>query len=319
MDWGAVLGSSAWVPLLAASVRLSMPIAVAAAGECVSERSGTLNLGLEGMMLAGALGAFLAADGADNEVVGVLAGVAAGTMVAVLVGYLVLRLAVDQVVVGVATVILAGGATTYLYTQIYGFSGTLPQLGSLDAWRVPVLASIPGIGPVLFEQTWPTYMGALVPILLWAVLFRSRLGLRMFACGENPGAAQANGIDVTRTRWWALLITGCAAGLAGAMLVIDVNIFRPGLTAGRGWIAIGLVIVARWNPIGALVASGVFGFTTALQLRIQAASGGIESDVPFEVFQALPYLVTFVVVVIATVSARRDAQPSELGASWTPR
>ena len=317
MDWDAVFGSSAWIPMLAASVRLSMPIAVAAAGECIAERSGTLNLGLEGMMLTGALGAFIAADKADNETVGVLAGIIAGTLVAVLIGYFVLRLAVDQVVVGVATVILAGGATTYVYTQIYGSSGTLPQLNSLGSWSIPGLSAIPGIGPVLFEQTWPTYLGALVPFVLWALLFRSRLGLEVLACGENPGAAQANGIDVIRTRWWALLITGALAGLAGAMLVIDVNIFRPGLTAGRGWIAIGLVIVARWNPIGALVASGLFGFTTALQLRIQAASGGISSDVPFEIFQALPYLATFVVVVIATLSARRDSQPSALGASWT--
>ena len=294
-----------------------MPIAVAAAGECIAERSGTLNLGLEGMMLTGALGAFVAVEKTNSEAVGIVAGIGAGIVVAILVGYLVLRLAVDQVVVGVATVILAGGATTYGYTQIYGFSGTLPQLGSLKPWHIPWLEAIPGIGPVLFSPTWPTYLGALVPVALWVLLFRTRLGLRMLACGENPGAAQANGVDVIWTRWLALLVTGGAAGLAGAMLVIDVNIFRPGLTAGRGWIAIGLVIVARWNPIGALIASGVFGFTTALQLRIQAASGGIKSDVPFELFQALPYLVTFIVVIIATLSARRDSQPSELGASWT--
>ena len=316
MDWGTVIGAGAWVPLLAASVRLSAPIAVAAAGECITQRSGTLNLGLEGMMLSGALGSFLMADATGSLLFGTAAGAAVGAVVGLLVGYLVLHLAVDQVVVGIAIVILAGGSTTFAYVQIYR-SGAQPQLDHLDQWRIPALHDLPGVGSVLFAHTWPTYLGLVVVLVLWMLLFRSRFGLNVIACGDDPGAAEANGIGVRRTRWQALLLGGFVAGFAGAMLVADVSVFRPNLTAGRGWIAIALVIIARWHPLGALAASGMFGFTNALQVRIQAASGGISSDVPYEIFQALPYVVTFVVVVIVTLTARRRAQPSALGASWS--
>lgn len=316
MNWDEVFGTSAIAPLLAASIRLAIPLAVAAAGECVAERSGILNLGLEGMMISGALAAFIAASNSGRGTVGALAGIGAGIAVAGLVGLFVIHLKIDQVIVGVTTVILCLGFTAYVYAEAYGV-GVLPELPSPTPIDLPVLSDLRGVGPVLFRQHPLVYVGAAVPFVLWWVLRRTRFGLDVRAVGERPDAADANGTHVDRTRWKALAIAGACAGLAGAILVVGaVGTYRDDITAGRGWIAIAIVIVGRWNPLGALAGSFLFGFTDALQLRIQAAGGGFDTSVPFEFFSALPYAVTIVVVVLTTVRRRRGAQPAALGVPY---
>jgi general nucleoside transport system permease protein len=316
VNWHEVFGLSALAPLFAASIRLAIPLAVAAAGECVAERSGILNLGLEGMMLSGALGAFVGASTSGSGAVGTLTGVAAGVAVAVLVGLFVIRFKIDQVIVGVTTVILCLGFTSYVYAQAYGV-GNVPQLPTPTAIHIPGLSSLPGVGPAFFQQHPLVYVGIAVPFVLWWVLRRTRFGLEVRAVGERPDAADANGTHVDRTRWKSLAVAGACAGLAGAILVIgDVGTYRDDITAGRGWIAIAIVIVGRWNPLGALAGSFLFGFTDALQLRVQAAGGGFDTSVPFEFFSALPYAVTLVVVVLTTVRRRRGAQPAALGVPY---
>lgn len=314
MKWSQVIGSAALLPLLAASIRLTVPIAVAAAGECVTEKSGVLNLGVEGMMLGGALAAFMATYYSHQSAVGALAGIGAGVALAVFMAILVIRFKVDQVIVGVTLVILSGGLTSYLYLQQFGVTTTPPQLPVLKSTAIPLLHDIPGMGYVLFNQSGLVYVGLVLPFALWWLLNRTRFGLSVRAAGERPDAADANAVHVERIRWISLLIGGAMAGLGGAILVIaDVSLFRDNITAGRGWIAVAMVIVARWNPIGALAGSFIFGFTDALQLRIQAAGGGFGAGFPYEFFQALPYLVPLVIVVVTTVRAKRTAQPSALG------
>jgi ABC-type uncharacterized transport system permease subunit len=317
VDWGNVIGGAAIIPLLGAAISLAVPIAVAASGECIAERSGVLNLGLEGMMLCGALGAFLATYHSGNSLFGLAVGGAAGLVLAAFVGIFVIRFKIDQVVVGVAAVILAGGITSYIYLRQFGRSTTPPTLPGLKVIDVPLLSKIPGVGTVLFQQQWTTYVGLLIPFAMWWVLARTRFGLSVRAVGEKPDAADANAVSVDAIRWMGLLIAGLMGGLGGGMLVIgDVHLFRDQITAGRGWIAIAMVIVARWNPIGALAGALLFGFTFALQNRLQTSLGGLATSFPSELFQALPYIVTFVVVTISTIRARRNPQPSALGSPF---
>jgi general nucleoside transport system permease protein len=161
------------------------------------------------------------------------------------------------------------------------------------------------------------YASLLLVVMIWAALFYSRLGLAVRAVGETPAAADAAAIHVDRIRWLAVLTAGGMAGLGGAVLIVtQLRLFANNITAGRGWVAIAIVIFGRWHPIWVLVGAFLFGFTDALQLRVQAAGGGINAVVPYEFFQALPYLVTVVVMVLSSITGRRDAQPAALGVPY---
>jgi simple sugar transport system permease protein len=313
VDWGEIFGPGALVVLLSTSVAFAMPTALAAVGETVAERAGVLNLGLEGMMLSGALAAFLAAYYLDSVVLGVLAGVAMGIGLGALMAFLSVMLRTEQIINGIAIVLLAQGLTAFTFEKLFAGEEqpAVPGIPDLD---VPLLHSIPGVGEVLFEQNALFYISAVLVVGVWLLLTRTRFGLSMRAVGENPDAADAAAVPVARTRWLALLICGGMAGMGGAVLVLGLlNIFDTNVTAGRGWIAIALVIFGRWNPPLVLGGAFLFGFTDALQIRVQAVSGGITSTVPTEIFAALPYVVTLVVMVAATAWAGRDAQPSALG------
>jgi ABC-type uncharacterized transport system permease subunit len=317
VDWGAVFGAAAIIPWLNAGVRLAMPTAVAAAGETFGERAGVLNLGLEGMMIAGTLASFLAAYYLHNDWVGVLAGLLAGLLLAGIMGIFSIKLKTEQVVNGIAIVLFATAICSFIYAQIFGVTASPPRIRPLPTERLPLLGRIPGLGSVLFNQNVLVYLAVVLIALIWFVLFRTRLGLSVRAVGETPSAADTAGVNVDRTRWIALLVSGGMSGLGGAILVIaQLGFYADGITAGRGWIAIALVYFSRWNPVAALGGAMVFGVTDALQLRIQAAGGGYNTGVPFEVFQALPYLVTIFVMVLSARRARRDAQPAALGAPY---
>ena len=313
MDWGEIFGPSALVVLLASSVAFAMPTALAAVGETVAERAGVLNLGLEGMMLSGALTAFLAAYYLDSVVLGVLAGVTMGIGLGALMAFLSVTLRTEQIINGIAIVLLAQGLTAFAFEKLFA-GEEQPAVSGIPDLNVPLLHSIPGVGDVLFEQNALFYVSVVLALGVWLLLTRTRFGLSVRAVGENPAAADAAAVPVARTRWLALLICGGMAGMGGAVLVLgQLNIFDTNVTAGRGWIAIALVIFGRWNPLLVLGGAFLFGFTEALQIRVQAVSGGITSTVPTEIFAALPYTVTLIVMVVATVWAGRDAQPAALG------
>ena len=309
MDWSTIIG----IGLFATGLQLAMPTALAAVGEAFSERAGVLNLGLEGMMLCAALASFSVAYYSDAAV-GVLAGVATGMLVAALMAFLSVTLKTEQVINGIVIVLFAQGITAFAYERIFGSTSTQPEIPSLANLHVPGLASIPWLGPVLFDQNALFYISIALVAAVWLLLMHTKFGLSVRAVGEHPTAADSVAVRVDLVRWLALLVCGAMAGFGGAVLVIgDVNLFGTNVTAGRGWVALALVIFGRWNPLLVFGGALAFGILDALQLRIQAASGGSNSAVPFELFQALPYVLTLAVMVATTIAARRTAQPAALG------
>lgn len=314
MDWDAVFGGGALVALFSTALRLAIPTALAAIGECFAERAGVLNLGLEGMMIGGALFSFVGAYYTDSAVLGVLAGVAAGVLLGAVMAFLSVTLKTQQVINGIAIVLFATGMAAFIYSQLFSGNAEQPQIGRLPEIEIPVLRDIPWVGEVLFEQNLLFYLSVAIIAALTLVLYKSRFGLSVRAVGEKPSAADAAAIGVDRIRWLTLLLCGGLAGLGGAVLIVgQLGVYGNNVTAGRGWVAIALVIFGRWNPLLIVGGALLFGFTDALQLRIQAAGGGINSDVPYELFQAMPYLITLLVMVGATVWMRNTAQPSALG------
>src|ERR687896_2153017 len=313
MDWGEIFGPDALVVLLGSAVAFAMPTALAAVGETVSERAGVLNLGVEGMLLCGALAAFLTAYYANSIALGTLAGVAIGVGLGALMAFLSVTLRTEQIINGIAIVLLAQGVTAFTFEKLFG-GEEQPTVAGIPDIDVPLLHDIPGVGPVLFEQNVLFYVSIAVALGVCLLLTRTRFGLSVSAVGESPAAAEAMAVSVARTRWLALFVCGGMAGLGGAVLVLgQLNVFEEDVSGGRGWIAIALVIFGRWNPLLVLGGAFLFGFTDALQIRVQAVSGGISSTVPTEIFAALPYAVTLIVMVAATVWAGRDAQPGALG------
>jgi ABC-type uncharacterized transport system permease subunit len=316
MDWSEIFGPHALVVLLSSSVAFAMPTALAALGETVAERAGVLNLGVEGMLLSGALSSFLVAYYAHSAALATLAGIAVGVGLGALMAYLSVTLGTEQIINGIAIVLLAQGLTAFTFEKLFG-GEEQPTIHGIPDVNVPLLHDIPGVGPILFEQNVLFYVSVAVAIAVTLVLTRTRFGLEVRAVGESPAAADASAVSVARIRWLALLIGGGMAGMGGAVLVVgQLNLFETNVSAGRGWIAVALVIFGRWNPLFVLGGAFLFGFTDALQIRVQAVSGGIASTVPTEIFAALPYAVTLIVMVGATVWAGRAAQPTALGAPF---
>ena len=266
---------------LAATVRLAVPLLLAATGELISERSGVLNLGLEGMMLSGAFVGYWAAEGSGSLTVGVGAAVLAGVFGGFLMAAVAIGLRGDQVVVGIGLNILALGVTNYALERAFP-EGSLP-IDRLDQISLPVLSGIPWIGEALFEQNVLGYGAFLLVGAAALVLSRTGLGLTIRATGQNPSAASAAGVSPIRTQWVATMITGAFAGLAGAYLSVgSVGVFREAMTSGRGFIAIAILVFGRWRPSGVLAGALLFGAADALQLRLQA-----ETAVPGSVWLLL--------------------------------
>lgn len=317
MDWGAILSRAGLIAVLSAGIRLAMPTALAAVGETFCERAGVLNLSLEGMLLAGAFGSFMAGYYSANLWVGVLGGIAGGLVVGALMALLSVTFKTAQVINGIVLVLFATGFTSFTYNSVFGITTSPPRFDSMGPIKVPWLSDIPGVGPVLFEQSPLVYLSVVVVVAVSWLLFRTRYGLSVRAAGEKPAAVDAAGVNVARVRWVAILVAGAMAGLGGAVLIVgQLGLFRDSITAGRGWVAIALVIFGSWTPLRVFGGALLFGMTDALQLRIQAAGGGINSGVPFELFQALPYLVTLGVVIVATARSRDDSMPTALGTTF---
>ena len=305
-DPGAVATLAAF---LEATVRIATPLGLAALGETVTERSGVINIGLEGSMLGGALASAIAAHATGSPWAGVLAGCLAGAAIAAVFAAFVVALRGDQIVVGTAITLAAVGATGAVYRAAFGVTGTALSLPTLAPLGVPGLESIPLIGAALFRQSAPTYLLYMAAAAIWGLFARTQLGLAIRAAGESPAAAEAAGLRVARLRFGATLFGGGMAGLAGATLVLaQAGTFAERMTAGRGFVAIAIVVLGRWRPLGVFAAALLFGAASALQFAFQA----VGLDVPYQVFLMVPYVVSL--LALAGVFGRAQA-PEALGKS----
>jgi simple sugar transport system permease protein len=298
--------------ILLTVITAATPLVLAASGELVVERSGVLNLGVEGMMIMGAVCAFAAAHMTGSPYLGILAGIASGAVFSLLFGFLTLTLVTNQVATGLALTILGLGVSGMLGESFVGLPGV-----KLQPIVFPVLSEIPFIGPLLFRQDLIFYMSiALVAGISW-FLFKSRTGLKIRAIGDNHGSAHALGINVIRTRYLAVMFGGACAGLAGAQLSL---VYTPqwveNMSAGRGWIALALVVFASWRPWRVLAGGYLFGAVTIGQLHAQAFGIGV----PSQLLSALPYIATIVVLVIISHNRRTTLinTPASLGKSFVP-
>lgn len=282
------------VPFLEAMLRTATPLAFAALGELVTERAGVINLGLEGAIIAGCFGALVAA-GAAGPLAGFVGGAAAGMALAALFAFFVITLRTDQIIAGTAVTMLGLGLTGTLYRVFYGSVGAALSTPTIAPIAIPLLSDIPLIGTALFRQTAPTYaLYAGLPLLAWW-LYRTHGGLALRATGEHAEAAIAAGISAAKVRWAAILFGGAMGGLSGATLVLaQVGTFNEGMSAGRGFIAIAIVVLGRWSAWGTAMAALVFGGAFALQYLFQATGW----SVPYPLFLALPYVLTLALLAL---------------------
>ncbi len=292
--------------LLSLTLKSSMAVLLAAQGEVLAERSGVINLGQEGMMLLGAFSGYLTGYLTGNAVLAFAAAGCVGALLACLHGVFAVRLGANQMLSGIALSILGAGLANFLGRGYIGKPGL--RVAELP---IPGLSDIPFLGPVLFKQNALVYVAVLVTAGLWFLLARTRWGLMIRACGENPAAADVMGVNVSRVRFTALACGGFLSGMAGAYLSL---VFTPGwkegISAGQGWIAVAIVIFAGWRPAAALAGSLFFGFLSALQFFFQATGTNI---VPLYVLRILPYVLTILTLSLAMAMGRRGNAPAGLG------
>jgi general nucleoside transport system permease protein len=294
--------------VLAAAIPAGTAILYACLGEVLCERAGILNLGVEGMMLMGALGGFAVSQWTGHAWIGAIGALVVGGLFAIIHAVLTISLRANQVVSGLALTIFGGGLSAYLGRNL---SGETPK-DSFSKLAIPGLSEIPRLGTILFNQDALVYLSFFVVPILWIYVYRTRQGLHLRALGERPEAADAMGVNVTRLRYLYVIAGGALGGLGGAAISLGTN---PGwtenITAGRGWIAVALVIFAGWSPARAAVGAYLFGGVEAGQFRLQGAGVGIS---PY-FLSMLPYLFTIAVLVLATgeTARRRLGAPAALG------
>jgi simple sugar transport system permease protein len=281
-----------WSALIAATLRFATPLVFGALGGIVCERSGVVNVGIEGMMLMGAFFGIFGADLLDSWFLGLLVGMAAGGLLALLHAFFSINLRADQVVSGMSLNFLALGITGYIFLDHYGDQGTPDDIPRVPDISIPGVKNLSFFGDAIGRTNTLTWLALIGVAALTIFLFRTPRGLRLRAVGEHPRAAETVGISVPRTRYMAVVMSGVLAAMGGAYLSIAfVGSFNQGMTAGRGFIALAAVIFGKWRPVGSLGAALLFGFSTALAQRLPtfSASGAV-------LFQALPYVLTLIAV-----------------------
>lgn len=290
--------------LIRSTLRLATPLVLASLGGVLSERSGVVNIALEGMMLVGAFFGMLGSMLTGSPWVGVLLGMTAGGLLGLIHALLTQRVRLNHIVSGVALNILALGLTSYILRYVMQSVGGSPSVNGLPEWRIPL------VGPMLSGQNAVFYLAVLLIVGLNFVLFATPMGLRIRSAGENPEAAQSVGIKVGMVRHLAVTGSGMLGGLAGVYLSLgQLNMFTEGMSGGRGFIALAAVIFGKWTPYGAAGAALFFGFFDALQMRLQGqAIGGV--TVPSEFMLMLPYLLT--IIALAGFIGKASA-PAALG------
>lgn len=292
-----IAGKSAFLPvvsLLTGALAFATPLVFGALSGVVNERSGVINIAIEGQLLFGAFMGAVFASLAGNAYVGLIGAPLAGMLVAVLLALFTVNFRTDHIIVGVVLNMLVLGLTSFLFSTVLKFNAeTMNSVNRLPNLKIPVLGDIPVIGPILFNQSILVYLMFIAVILLQYMVFNSRWGLRMRACGEHPRAADTVGIKVNRTRWMNVLLGGALAGLGGAFFTIGQGLaFSKDMAAGNGFIALAAMILGRWNPKGAFAAALLFGFATNLGAIMQA----VGSSVPSEFLLMIPYVITILAV-----------------------
>jgi ABC-type uncharacterized transport system permease subunit len=279
--------------LLQSTVTMAVPLLLAALGELLAERAGIINVGLEGMMLTGAFTSLAVTYASGSPLLGLISAWSAGMILAALFAYVVVMHSANQVVVGTALNLLAIGSTGVAYRAIFGVTGTALTVAGFSPFAIPVLASLPVLGAALFAQSVLGYLAfLLVPITSYG-LYQTIPGLKLRMVGENPAAAAAQGVAVRLTQTLALLGCGVLAATAGTYLAVAyAHTFVEGMSAGRGFIALAIVIFGRWSPWGILGAALLFGLATALQFHVQA----LGLTVPYQFLLMVPYVLTLLVL-----------------------
>ena len=307
MEW--IVGLQA---LLQATVRMAAPLTFTAVGETYGERTGVINIGLEGLMLIGAVAAYAVAFASGSIWLGVLAAGLAAMVFGMLFGVVTITLGANQIVAGAALNLVGLGLSSFVYRAFFG-NVTDRAIQPLEAVKIPLLSQIPVLGPVLFEQNVLVYTALLLAPLAALVLNRTMLGLAIRSVGEHPKATATAGLSVIGLRYGAVAFGALLAGVGGAYLsVAYANQFVENMVAGRGFIALAIVVFGRWSPLGALWASLLFGFTFALQLRLQAAN----IQIAYQFLQILPYVATIAAMILLR---GQSAQPKALGVPYTER
>lgn len=292
--------------LLEAAIRAATPLALAALGELVIERSGRINIGLEGSVLAGAFGAAVVGQSLGAHA-GMLGGALAGAAMGAVFAVFAVWLRADQIIAGTAVTLLAFGLTGSLARALFGEQGVALTLPTLPATRVPWLERLPVVGDSLFAQPYIAYVTVAAAVALHWWMTRTHAGLALRAVGESHSAAMTAGIHPARMQWFAILIGSALAGVSGAVLVLaQSGTFIEGMSAGRGFIAIAIVALGRWRPLRTLAGASLFGATIALQFSAQT----FDWNLPYQLFLAAPYVLTLAVLV---GSARSVAPPAALG------
>lgn len=312
--WEQILTHTFLIGVLAAGMRLATPILLAALGEVFAERAGVLKIGIEGEMLIGALCGFLGAFYLKNLWLGLLLGMAGAALFSLIAAVMSITFRVDQVITGITLNILALGLTSFVYRFILGQSMIPPSVTALKPLKIPGLSAIPVLGPILFQQNLLVYLTffGLVPLCTF-IIFKTPFGLNMRAVGEYPLAADTVGVHVIGMRYACVLIGGLFSGLGGAFMTLaQLNMFTENMTAGRGFIALAAVIFGKWHPVGAMLATLLFGIADALQLRLQA----LGADVPYQFLLMLPYLLTIIALVGVV---KRTNAPAALAVPYDSR
>ncbi len=297
--------------LLAATWRMATPLIYSAVGEVFTERSGVLNIGLEGIMLIGAFTGFASVLYTDNLMIGLGITILVGMIAGLIFALFTVTIKANQIVVGVAFNLLGLGMTGFLFRAL--FVGTENAVRTVPVLDLPFLSNLPFLGEAFFRQNWMVYGTLLLIPVASFLLYKMAFGLSVRSVGEHPKAADTVGISVARTRYVGVIIGTTLTAVAGAYLTIaHTNQFVEGITSGRGFIALAVVVFGRWTPRGAFWASIIFGFFFALGLRLQAVS---DLAVPYQAFQVLPYVAT--IVVLLTLRGRTNA-PKALAVPYEP-
>ena len=297
-----LISASFW----AAAIRIATPLIFGTLGELICERAGVLNLGIEGIMTAGAMAGWMAVYQGGDLWSGVLFAAMVGLIYGLLHGLLTVPLGLSQHVTGLGITLLATSLTYFTYRMILPDVSSPPRIEPFQPIAVPILSDLPLLGPALFSQTALTYLAFAAVVIVGYVLYRTPLGLALRSVGENPAAAEAQGIDVYRMRIGAVMAGSALMAVGGAFLTMSAfNAFFFEMVAGRGWICIALVVFASWRPGKALLGALLFGAFDAFQVRLQQIVGGV----PYQVFLMLPYLLSILALI---VMARRAGYPRAL-------